>query len=789
MGDERHAEEQERGAQDELEQEEIERQLMKHEEYVPEHQQQGQMLANMHFAMPSSRKRGREMSEGGEDPHQMRRAFYEEFEDRQRPRGHRPMHSFDNGIMFLDPVDVNSTIRGVSALVNLGGVQPRGGGMLYALDEHHQQHDDHDLNHEDEHGDEAYHPPFPNGGEMQHQEHRRHQRQPSFAAYDNPSPQYEEEEEPPTTKRVATKRETLEEIMATRVQMTTLEQYLDIPLKTAAERMRVSVTTLKRICRKYGVKKWPHRQLQGIDRALAQLESRIHAHRWGTKMFGETESNLREQIVSLQLKRANVIRAVMSGESADINGDLGSLSGGQGTNSKLEGGEDDMGDGTNGAQPEVKAPKRKRAARGASGEVSTRRKSSLQQQQQQKQVAEDPRHDNNFARGEDRQIIGMDRTVEMYHHQQQVQQQHAQHYYHSAYPHHMMNGHAQFPVVAGGGRPFHPSMAYEHMQLSEREMRRQDEPRYYLHQSTDRVAYRDLVARVEGVQQLDNSRLIGGGGMSQHDAYSHHRMPSDLITAALLNDSEEPSPLLSQSFSSGHFPGASFDSSSLRHEDELNVALRHEQESHVGPDNAPFRQEESNVPRYEGASSVALRHAGLDNVPLRQEEGSHSSIRLDNAPFRNDEASSVVLRHAGLDNAALRQEDDGQLSIRLGNAPMRPEGNNHAPLPQEGNNHVSISLGNAPIRQEEANNGHAPLQHGVESSRVDVGVQQQLGQSFSSGGEHFSGPSLENAPARREVESHVGVSSQQHEQLIADIADVMAAQSTQPSPAKAYVHV
>lgn len=37
--------------------------------------------------------------------------------------------------------------------------------------------------------------------------------------------------------------------------------------------MHISVTTLKRLCRRHGVKRWPHRQISGINRALNDLEA------------------------------------------------------------------------------------------------------------------------------------------------------------------------------------------------------------------------------------------------------------------------------------------------------------------------------------------------------------------------------------------------------------------------------------------------------------------------------------------------------------------------------------
>ncbi|CAB1098953.1 unnamed protein product [Ectocarpus sp. CCAP 1310/34] len=67
------------------------------------------------------------------------------------------------------------------------------------------------------------------------------------------------------------KRETLGDI-ALRIPVTVMRPYFNYPLRTAAEAMNISVTTLKRLCRRHGVKRWPHRQISGINRAMAHLE-------------------------------------------------------------------------------------------------------------------------------------------------------------------------------------------------------------------------------------------------------------------------------------------------------------------------------------------------------------------------------------------------------------------------------------------------------------------------------------------------------------------------------------
>lgn len=41
--------------------------------------------------------------------------------------------------------------------------------------------------------------------------------------------------------------------------------------------LSISVTTLKRLCRRHGVKRWPHRQLSGLNRAVSHLEAKQQA--------------------------------------------------------------------------------------------------------------------------------------------------------------------------------------------------------------------------------------------------------------------------------------------------------------------------------------------------------------------------------------------------------------------------------------------------------------------------------------------------------------------------------
>lgn len=69
--------------------------------------------------------------------------------------------------------------------------------------------------------------------------------------------------------------------------------------------MHISVTTLKRLCRRHGVKRWPHRQISGINRELATLEARQHdaAARGGAAAASSVAAEVRQ----LHTKRQSII--------------------------------------------------------------------------------------------------------------------------------------------------------------------------------------------------------------------------------------------------------------------------------------------------------------------------------------------------------------------------------------------------------------------------------------------------------------------------------------------------
>lgn len=62
----------------------------------------------------------------------------------------------------------------------------------------------------------------------------------------------------------------------------------------------MSVTSLKRLCRYYGIKRWPYRQISGISRRVGALEAELEAsrevERLGSDMVTPMEAQITEDL-------------------------------------------------------------------------------------------------------------------------------------------------------------------------------------------------------------------------------------------------------------------------------------------------------------------------------------------------------------------------------------------------------------------------------------------------------------------------------------------------------------
>ena len=58
-----------------------------------------------------------------------------------------------------------------------------------------------------------------------------------------------------------------------------LSDCFGMPSEEAAKKLGVGLTVLKRICRKFGVPRWPYRKLKSLDRLISNVEVRINTFR------------------------------------------------------------------------------------------------------------------------------------------------------------------------------------------------------------------------------------------------------------------------------------------------------------------------------------------------------------------------------------------------------------------------------------------------------------------------------------------------------------------------------
>mmetsp|Transcript_47924 Transcript_47924/g.74845 ORF Transcript_47924/g.74845 Transcript_47924/m.74845 type:complete len:435 (+) Transcript_47924:121-1425(+) len=87
-----------------------------------------------------------------------------------------------------------------------------------------------------------------------------------------------------------------------------LRQHFHLPLHTAAQKFGVCTTAFKKLCRRFGIAKWPHRQLRGIDKKIAALKAELNY------TTGDKES-FRKQLQVLQEEKIRISQS--TGKSMD----------------------------------------------------------------------------------------------------------------------------------------------------------------------------------------------------------------------------------------------------------------------------------------------------------------------------------------------------------------------------------------------------------------------------------------------------------------------------------------
>lgn len=80
-----------------------------------------------------------------------------------------------------------------------------------------------------------------------------------------------------------------------------LRAHFDRPIIDVAKDFGICITLMKKICRRNGIKRWPHRQIRSLSKSIASMEAAmLSAH-------GSERERYQDQIVNLKMKRESVI--------------------------------------------------------------------------------------------------------------------------------------------------------------------------------------------------------------------------------------------------------------------------------------------------------------------------------------------------------------------------------------------------------------------------------------------------------------------------------------------------
>jgi hypothetical protein len=89
------------------------------------------------------------------------------------------------------------------------------------------------------------------------------------------------------------------------LQLKELQTCFHLPMAEAAKNLKVCSTVLKKICRKYGISRWPYRQIRKIDKAIIDLSSIL-----SSDGVNEPQANgVRKKVASLKKLRSRIIAA------------------------------------------------------------------------------------------------------------------------------------------------------------------------------------------------------------------------------------------------------------------------------------------------------------------------------------------------------------------------------------------------------------------------------------------------------------------------------------------------
>ncbi|KAJ1487443.1 RWP-RK domain-containing protein [Baffinella frigidus] len=85
-----------------------------------------------------------------------------------------------------------------------------------------------------------------------------------------------------------------------------LAQYFHVSINEAAEALGICPSAIKRVCRRHGLSRWPHRRIISIERSIGTLESKLEADEGDPVVSAGLRTEVMELVRNKILSRCNL---------------------------------------------------------------------------------------------------------------------------------------------------------------------------------------------------------------------------------------------------------------------------------------------------------------------------------------------------------------------------------------------------------------------------------------------------------------------------------------------------
>lgn len=103
------------------------------------------------------------------------------------------------------------------------------------------------------------------------------------------------------TQRLRNESNRVKSLVTKHISIDELREHFDRPIIDVAKDFGICITLMKKICRRNGIKRWPHRQIRSLSKSIASMEAAMLSAQ------GTERDKYRDQIINLKLKRDAVI--------------------------------------------------------------------------------------------------------------------------------------------------------------------------------------------------------------------------------------------------------------------------------------------------------------------------------------------------------------------------------------------------------------------------------------------------------------------------------------------------